>query len=113
MPCHESPRGRETSPKVSPGLPSPKIAGKRPVDDGRMAFPCAVRLLLHGIDIALLDMIGLPGQLALWGVILLGQDLPLLPPVRNGLEFWPDSRKFIQEQRDADHWGGLDARRVL
>ena len=100
-------------PTVSPGLPSRKIAGKRPVDDGRMAFPGAVRLLFHGVDIALLDMIGLPGQLALWGVILLGEDLPLLPPVRDGLKFWPDSHKFLKEQRAGDHWGGLDARRVL
>jgi len=64
--------GAEDVNKVSPGLPSPKIAGKCPVDDGRMAFPGAVRLLFHGVDIALLDMIGLPGELAVWGVILLG-----------------------------------------
>jgi hypothetical protein len=34
--------GAEDVTKVSLGFPSPKIAGKRPVDDGRMAFPCAV-----------------------------------------------------------------------
>ena len=88
--------GAEDVNKVSRGLPAPKIAGKRPVDDGRMAFPGAVRFLLHSVNIALLDMIGLPGQLAIWGVILLGQALPLLPPARNCLEFWPESHKFLK-----------------
>jgi hypothetical protein len=104
--------GAEDVTKVSLGFPSPKIAGKRPVDDGRMAFPGAVRLPLHGVDIALLDMIGLPGQLAVWGLILLGQELSLLPPVRNGLEVWPERREFLQQSRAGDYWRGLDARRV-
>jgi len=64
--------GAEDVDQVSLELASPKIAGKRPVDDGCMAFPCAVRLPLHGIDIALLDRVRLPGQLAGWGLILLG-----------------------------------------
>jgi len=88
--------GTEDVPKVSLGFPAPKIAGERPVDDGRMAFPSAVRLPLHSIDIALLDMIGLPGELPVWGVILLGQALPLLPPACDCLECWPDSQKFLR-----------------
>src|SRR5215471_11224987 len=69
---HAPPRGRETSTKVYLGLPSRKISGKRPVDDGRIAFPGTVRLALHGVNITLLDMVGLPGQLTVRGIILLG-----------------------------------------
>lgn len=66
------PRGRETSTQGDPGLPSRKIVGQRPVDDGRRTFPGAVRFPLHSVAIALLDMVGLPGPLAVWGLLLLG-----------------------------------------
>jgi hypothetical protein len=59
-----------------------KIPGQHAVDDSRLTVPRAVCLPLHGVDVALLDLVGLPGQLARWGLILLGQALPLLPPVR-------------------------------
>jgi hypothetical protein len=55
---HAPPRGRETSTKVDLELPSRKISGKRPVDDSRVAFPGAVRFPLHGVDRALLNMLG-------------------------------------------------------
>jgi hypothetical protein len=77
-----------------------------------MAFSCAVRLPLHGVDIALLDMIGLPSQLAVWGLILLGQELTLLPPVRDRLEVWPESREFRQQGRTEGRRRGRDVRRV-
>jgi hypothetical protein len=57
-------------------------------------------------------MIGLPGQLAVWGLILLGQELSLLPPVRDRLEVWPESREFRQQGWAEGRWRGLDARRA-
>src|SRR5437588_8861 len=100
--------GERRPPRVYPELPSRKVAGKRPVDDGRMAFPRAVRLLLYGVDIALFDMVGLPSQLAVWGLILPGQALPLLPPLCDRLQVWPDSREFVQQGRAEARWRGLD-----
>jgi hypothetical protein len=48
-------------------------------------------------------MVRLPGQLAVWGLILLGQELALLPPVRDCLEFWPERREFLQQGRAEVH----------
>src|SRR5437016_14030217 len=101
--------GERRPPMVHPGLPSRKVPGKRPIDDGRMAFPRAVRLLLHGVDIALFDMVGLPGQLAVWDLILLGEALPLLPPLRDRLQVWPGGRELVQQGRAEDRWRVLDA----
>jgi hypothetical protein len=78
-----------------------------------MAFPGAVRFLLHSVDIALFDMIGLPGQLAVWGVILLRQELSLLPPARDRLEVWPERREFFQQGRAGNYGWSFDARSAL
>jgi hypothetical protein len=63
-----------------------------------MQYPQAKKTAgtVRPLERGLLDMIGLPGELAVWGVILLGQDLPLLPPARHGLECWPESQKFLK-----------------
>jgi hypothetical protein len=80
-------------------LPSCKILRKRPVDDRRIAFAGAVRFALDGVDIALLDMIGLSGQLAVGSLVLLGQALPLVPSVRERLEVRPDGRELRRQLR--------------
>src|SRR5881396_1123213 len=103
----DPPRRRATSTKVYPGLPSRKIPRKGPVDHGRIAFAGAVRFPPHGLDIALLNMIRLPHQLALRGVILLGQAVPLLPPVGQGLQVRPGSRELRRQVRTE----GRDTRR--
>src|SRR5439155_26932607 len=109
----DPPRRRATSTKVYPGLPSRKIPRKGPVDHGRIAFAGAVRFPPHGLDIALLDVVRLPHQLALGGVILLGQAVPLLPPVRQGLQVGPDGREFRRQGRTESRLQGRDARRHL
>jgi hypothetical protein len=57
-------------------------------------------------------MVGLPDQLAVWGFILLGQALALLPPVRDRLEVWPERREILDQGWAEGRWRGLDARRV-
>jgi hypothetical protein len=80
-------------------LPARKVPRKRAVHHGRIAFACAVRFALHGVDIALLDMVRLPHQLAIGGILLLGEALPLLPPVRERLEGRPEGRELRRQLR--------------
>src|SRR6266446_5489154 len=58
-------------PRWTLGLPPRKIPRKCPVHDGRVTFPGAVCFPLHGVDKALLDMVRLACELAVWGIILL------------------------------------------
>src|SRR6266446_9622766 len=99
-------------PGWTPGLPSRKIPRKGPVDDGRIAFPGAVRFPLHSVDVALLNMVRLPGQLAVGVIILLGEVLPLLPPGREGLQVWPDGRELCRQGRAESRLQGREARRT-
>src|SRR5205823_1362212 len=73
---------------------------------------------------ALLNMVRLPHQLALGGIILLGQAVPLLPPVCQGLQVWPGSRELRRQVRAESRgarrhlrlvrpWGSLEAIRDL
>jgi hypothetical protein len=80
-------------------LPSCKIPRKRPVDDRRIAFARAVHFALDGVDRALFDMVRLPHQLAVGGLVLLGEALPLVPPVRERLEVRPDGRELCRQVR--------------
>src|SRR6266446_5769133 len=96
----------------TPGLPSRKIPRKGPVDDGRIAFPGAVRFPLHSVDVALLNMVRLPGQLAVGVIILLSQVLPLLPPGRERLQVWPDGRELRRQGRTESRLQGREARRT-
>src|SRR6266478_666637 len=109
---HDPPRWRAISTKVHPGLPSRKVPGKGPVDDSRITFPGAVRLPLHGVDVALLDMVRLPGQLAVGGLSLLDQVLPLLPPGRERLQVRPDGRELRRQGRTESRLQGCEARRT-
>src|SRR5439155_15665341 len=103
----DPPRRRAISTEVYPGLPSCKIPRKGPVDYGRIAFARAVRFPPHGLNIALLDVVGLPHQLALGAIILLGQAVPLLPPVCQGLQVRPGSCELRRQVRTE----GRDTRR--
>src|SRR5207249_7743516 len=109
---HDPPRRRAISTKVHPGLPSRKIPRKCPVDDGRVAFARAVRFSPHGLDIALLNVVRLPHQLALGAIILLGQVVPLLPPVCQGLQVRPDGRELRRQVRAEGRGARRHLRRV-
>jgi hypothetical protein len=98
---------------VYPGLPSRKILGECPVDDGRIAFAGAVRFPLHGVNVALLDMVRLSGQLAVGGLLLLGQVLPLLLPVRKRLQVRPEGCELRRQVRAEGRGRGREARRHL
>src|SRR4051812_27907620 len=80
----------QSGPAVDTGLAPGKVAGQRAVHHGRSTFPCAIRFALHGVDIALLDRVRLPHQLAVGGRVLLGQRLPLVPPMGERLEGRPE-----------------------
>src|SRR5712691_2491662 len=101
----DPPRARNP-PRWTLGLPSCKIPRKGPVDDSRIAFPGAVRFPLHGVDVALFDVVRLPGQLAVGVIILLGEVLPLLPPGRERLQVWPDGRELRRQGRAEGGWRG-------
>jgi hypothetical protein len=75
--------------------PARKVPGKRSIDHGRIAFARAVRFALDGVDIALLDIVRLPHQLTVRGLVLLGETLPLVLPVHYRLEVRPEGGQVL------------------